>query len=484
METTPPRILPIVAAAVAVALFTTAFQVRGCGALVWLAFVPLLVILPRASQSGAQAIGFAAGFAAYAIGFRWFAHLFGAPAVVLWSLLALFVTVFCELVRSLPMKMPAWQRALLAGCFWVALEYIRCEQWPLRFSWLAPGYAFRESLVGLRAASWIGVYGLSFAIVTMAAGAAWSRKRVAAGFLLLAIAVAAIPVRPSARHGAAQGGRVVLVQSSSTSRASLLQMGDKALAGAPKPTLLVWPEYVIQFTEEETPDAYAALRRAAHARGVTLVYGGLRAHGQSQDSAAYVVGPDGKSLGCYEKHNPLPFFKDGEPGAAYPVFHWRVADGDAPFGVTICYDLSFERNARRLAGNGARFLVVPSMEPEDWPRVEQYEHAMAAPLRAAENGVGIVRCSTPGPSQIVDAHGAVLLSQPAGQWGALTWDGAPPMGSGQRTPYNRAGWLLPYLCQFVTVCYIACRFVAARRSDGVKPSGPAISGGSRRCRQP
>lgn len=457
--------------AATVAIMTAAFPPFDCGVIALFALVPLLVVIPLLSGRAVEWLGFLTGLAFYAIGFRWFAAIFGFPAIALWGLLALFTAVFCVLVRSLPENTPVGWRLFLIPCFWVAIEYVRCEQWPLRFSWLALGYSQVHAHHLLPLAGIVGVYGLSMVLVLAAAytaelarirlwwGAAFA---VVLAFVLWPLYHVAVD---SEATPTADTGRLVLVQSHSHSVAVLQQLSEKSMEGPPIPTMVVWPEYTVQWTPAESPETYSSIRKWAASRHVTLVFGGMTGRGgKKYSSAAFVVGPDGAGLGHYEKHNPLPFFQDGEPGSAYPTFNWRVGSRDIPFGVTICFDLSFERNARLLARNGARMLVVPSVEPSEWPRIEQDQHAMVAAMRAVENGVGVVRCSYPGPSQIVGPRGFDGREFAAGDEGTLVW--VPRAGAGRRTAYNRYGWLLPYACQAVTLGWIGLcirrRFVATR----------------------
>lgn len=476
-------LVALVAGALTVALYSLCFPPFNLSYLAWFAPAPLLVVIPRLSLRGTEWFGFLTGYALYAINFRWLYAIFGFPAVALWGLLALFMAVFCVLVRALPPQYSLRRRLLLIPCFWVAVEFVRCEQWPLRFSWLAMGYSQHNSPLFLPLAGYVGVYGLSFLILAIAVCTAsawrwrwWLPVVLAAGaiFLLLPATMRddAIKDRPTA-----QTGQVVLVQSGSHSADVLMRMSETALTDGSVPTLVVWPEYVLQNTDKEDPEAYARMRNWAAKRQVTLVFGGMTSRGDTEySSAAYVVGPTGQTFGVYEKRNPLPFFKDGKPGTAYPVFDWYVGDRKIPFGATICFDLSFERNARILAGNGARVIVVPSVENAEWPRLEQSQHGIVAPLRAVENGVGILRCSAPGPSQIVAPTGRVRHSLASGSAGVIV--GFPGYGDGRRTAYNRYGWLLPYFCQMVTVSWTGWLLREAIRKR--RRSGPDCAS-SQRC---
>jgi apolipoprotein N-acyltransferase len=462
-ERTSPLSVVLAGAATA-ALLTSAFPPWNVPIVAWFALAPLFYVIPRLSWRGVEWLGFLTGLAFYAFNFRWFYDIFGFPAIGLWGILALFFAAFCVLVRSLPPDVPTWQRVLLTGCFWVAVEFVRCEQWPLKFSWLALGYSQHDA--PFRAIySWGGVYWMSFLIAGFAAWLASARRfqRLAPVTLLAGAFVVMLPSR-FIDPDVTGIGSVVAVQTPAPSVADQMRLSDAEFARGGAPALMAWPEYTVQQTPDEAPEVYADLGRWAKAHHTTLVFGGVAPRGDEKfSSAAYVIGPDGRRLGVYEKHDPLPFFQDGEPGSGYPVFPLEVDGRSLPFGVTICFDLCFERSARRLVTNGARLLVVPSEEPPDWPRLEQEQHAIIAPVRAAENGVGILRASAPGPSQSVVSDGNVLQSLPSGSSGVMpgaSYDPPP-----YRTFYNRIGWLFPWLCQATTALWII-RFIRMRRRGG------------------
>jgi apolipoprotein N-acyltransferase len=249
------------------------------------------------------------------------------------------------------------------------------------------------------------------------------------------------------------------VQSRSPSLGQQQRLTEAAMAEGQRPALVVWPEYTLQQTPEENPEAYAEVSSWAKLHRVTLVFGGVANRGDNKfSSAAYVLGQErpsdeyGKLLGDYEKHDPVPFFQDGEPGTDYPFFSWSVGDKAYALGALLCFDLSFERNARRMAMNGGWLLAVPSEEPPDWPRLEQQQHALIAPVRAAENAVGILRASAPGPSQMVGTTGRVMDSLPIDAEGTLLYP--TPKSRLGPSRYARQGWRIPWLCQGVTVLWL------------------------------
>src|SRR5205823_10539131 len=104
-----------------------------------------------------------------------FAKLFGAFAGVLWLVGELPFGIFLVLLNFAHQRLgPTWAMCL-TPMLWTGTEYFRSEVWSLRFAWLLPGQA-AALLPGVR---WnaIGVYGLGFVYVTLAALAVGPRER-------------------------------------------------------------------------------------------------------------------------------------------------------------------------------------------------------------------------------------------------------------------------------------------------------------------
>jgi predicted amidohydrolase len=177
------------------------------------------------------------------------------------------------------------------------------------------------------------------------------------------------------------------------------QQGTAALPESTKgivPTLAVWPEYSFEFDARGDDGTWQALQKVARDTGTALVFGSVHERGNDRySSAAYVVDAGGRSLGLYEKHNPLPFFQDGEPGTGYPLF--RIPGRVHPsrqtldMGALICFDLSFERNAISAADLIARVAAryrVRDLTLEE-PEIEEiirrvYEGDAIPPFPAGE----------------------------------------------------------------------------------------------------
>jgi predicted amidohydrolase len=114
---------------------------------------------------------------------------------------------------------------------------------------------------------------------------------------------------------------------------------------------------------------------------IYLVAGMLERVGSTTHNTAVLIGPDGKLIGRYRKHDLEHELFRNTPGTEYPVF-------DTPFGkigLMICADRRNQGLVRRLAANGAEIVLCPSGGM--WGPVRN-DHFLQA--RSRENGVPIV----------------------------------------------------------------------------------------------
>ncbi|MDG2308488.1 MAG: carbon-nitrogen hydrolase family protein [Candidatus Binatia bacterium] len=193
------------------------------------------------------------------------------------------------------------------------------------------------------------------------------------------------------------------------------------------PEMFLWrgPENDIP-AAAETLDGPSVARLAALAQStsVTLVAGSFYercASGGLPFNTTVVFGPDGGRLGVYRK---IHLFDVSIPGRVEARESDRMRAGDdvtcvdtplGRLGLSICYDLRFPELYRRLAGDGATMVCVPSA----------FTHATGAAhwevllrARAIENQIYVIAPNQVGPtkdgpqvwggSSIIDPWGAVL----------------------------------------------------------------------------
>jgi predicted amidohydrolase len=108
---------------------------------------------------------------------------------------------------------------------------------------------------------------------------------------------------------------------------------------------------------EPIPDGKFFQRLAALAdkRDIFLIAGMLEADGDKRYNTAVLIGPDGKLLGKYRKHNLEHELVRNTPGDQTPVFHTPLGK----IGIMICADRRDPPLVKRLA-EGADLLICPS----------------------------------------------------------------------------------------------------------------------------
>lgn len=425
-------------AATAVAAFFLAHSLASLGWLIAVYVFALVQLTRTATPASAFFIGFAAGFAVFAGGLAFLFGIFGPFAVFLWTVGGFWIALFAWLGQLAVARFGHRAAVVLLSCLWIALEYTRSELYWLRFSWLAPGYAFAGNGLTLPT-SWLGVYGIGFALVLLS-GCLWRLSRrnavFAAAAALIALAIAfQFPSQASADNdepptqGKTSAPLIAGIQMEFPSPTMLLAELDRVVARWPDVDIVVLSEYTLDGPPTN------AVRQWCRRRAKYLILGG-KAPVAGDDRAfyntAFVVGPSGEVVFEQAKAVPIQFFLDGRPA---PVQHlWRSPWGK--IGICICYDLSFSRVTDELIRQGAELLIVPTMDVTHWGRRQHELHAMVAPSRAAEYGVPIVRVCSSGISQIVDDRGGVRATLPYPGQGA-SFALRVPLAASPTVPFDR-----------------------------------------------
>jgi apolipoprotein N-acyltransferase len=118
------------------------------------------------------------------------------------------------------------------------------------------------------------------------------------------------------------------------------------------------------------------------------------------------------------------------------------------FGTLICYEIIFPDLVRRLAKNGASFLVNITNDAWFGRTSAPYQHLSMAVLRAVENRRAVARAANTGISAFIDANGNIVqqtsLFTPASITGII-------FKKGERTFYTNYGDVFALLCGGISV---------------------------------
>ena len=472
-----------------------AFQPTALWPLMPLAFVVLLQLLRSAGNlRSALALGWMFGFGQFVIGLNWIATAFtyqaAMPAWLGWIavlLLSLYLAVYPMLAAGLGWQLGRRRSTALvlalAGA-WTITEWLRAGIFT-GFAWNPVAVTLADTPL-LRSAAIIGTYGLS-AVVVLIGGLLWlavQRRWKPAGaitaslLLLFLFPTAEVPdhslsIRP-VRIVQPNIGQQDKWTPGFAERAAV-QLGTLSNSGERHyPRLLFWPEAAITEPLEDARSGehramadYERTRAAALIQtGDTLLTGGIALSsrdGVTVDGAAnsvFVIDPDGKVRGRYDKAHLVPY---GEYLPMRPLLSAiglsRLAPGNVDFipgpgprtidlgrawgkvGFQLCYEIIFSGEVvdRR---NRPDFIFNPSNDA--WfGRWGPPQHLAQARLRAAEEGLPVIRSTPTGISAIVDGRGRIVDSIGWREAGVI--DGVIPPAALQPTLFSRLGNWLPLL---------------------------------------
>jgi apolipoprotein N-acyltransferase len=381
--------------------------------------------------------GLAVGLLIGVVRLEFFWRIFSGGAIGLWLVFSFWIGLFVALARLCLRRIRSPWAWLPLPFIWCGLEYFRSELYPLRFSWLSPGFAFGAAPWHLPF-SHAGAYGLGFLLMSLACAAAflWRRSKIQSLAVLLlglgalrlwGLAGGTAPAQPLTASV-----RVAGVQMEFPSEQEVLVRLNEVIRKHPEAELLVLSEYTfLEPVPEKIKDWCRAHRRH-------LIVGGKDpAPGNNFYNTAFVISPAGEIVFRQVKSVPIQFFKDGLPAPEQKL--WDSPSGK--LGICVCYDLSYSRVVDRLVNLGAEGLIVPTMDVFDWGERQHELHARVAPLRAAEYGLPIFRLASSGISQVVDRTGRVLAAAPCPGDGAILAGTLELRGPG-RLPLDR--WLAPF----------------------------------------
>lgn len=322
----------------------------------------------------------------------WLFGLFGVVAAPLIGLFGLYFGLFAALV-GLTRGYPPWVRAVLAGLFAVGVEWLRGDAWYLRFPWYAVPHALAAQPAWIAPVRWLGAYGYTWLIWSIAGAGAFSRICVWAAFLFLpASAFLLAPVTPADR-------RAQLVQTESSH--DLEALFPKL--GADQVDLIVLPEYAYFSSYQSILAGHNSPADLARKSSCPVVFGAIDGNLSDPEfqNVAVVLDSRGEVLGTFPKQRPVPLFHDGTAGDRRPVF--PVDAGT--LGVAVCYDFDAPEIAGSLVAAGATVLVAPTFDARSWGQTQHIHHELLLRLRAVETDRWIVRAASSGRSEAVSPRG-------------------------------------------------------------------------------
>ena len=416
----------------------------------------------------------------------------------------------------------AWKTILLTPAVvvvGVGFEYARSVVGG-GFPWNPLGVSQYRNLGLIQCAEWFGVSGVSALVLLLNAGVAFTVLRYLPGRasrkyrphveLFLGVVAVALCFRAGMlmiRANTPPYGTLVLagVQPAiaqekkwtqdqvDSNHAVLRRLTEEAVALAPPPDLVIWPETATPYpvnSENESLDLVQDLTRL----GVPLLAGSMVLEG-SQDNpqcfnSSLLFDPAGKVAGRYDKQHLVPFgeyipFSGVLPflGRLAPM-GWNCSSGSkatlfrageagTPFSILICFEDIMSRLSRKAVLAGARLLVNQTNDAWFDRSAGPDQHLAHCVFRSIENRVPVVRVANSGISCLIQPNGRIegaTVNNRDEAPGARVcqWLVHAPSREGRFTFYTRHGdrvFAIP--CAVAAALCFMLAFAAARRKSDV-----------------
>ena len=444
-------------------------------------------------------IGYAFGLGQFAVGLNWIATAFtyqaAMPAWLGWIavvLLSLYLAVYPALATGLAWRFGRDNRValllVLAGA-WAITEWLRATMFT-GFAW-NPEAAALASTPLITIGALIGTYALS-GLVILLGGAVWLEYYRRWLPLVVIFSVTAVlwllpssPVPDDPLTIRNLGVVQPNIGQQDKWRPGFDEEAARRLAGlsgpaGEDPRLLLWPEAAITDpVEDARTDEHQAMANFQRTRATSLLgprdvllTGGIAIaardgiHVDGAANSIYALGPGGTIRGRYDKAHLVPY---GEYLPMRPLLSAiglsRLAPGDLDFtsgpgprtidlggdwgkvGFQLCYEIIFSGQVVDEA-NRPGFIFNPSNDAwfGSWGPPQ---HLAQARLRAAEEGLPVIRATPTGVSAVIDARGNLVKSLPWRTAGAI--DAVLPSPARTAPLFARFGNLIPILLGFAFI---------------------------------
>ena len=364
-------------------------------------------------------------------------HAWMAPFALLF--LAAGLALFWGLAFGLAARVPQRGLRLLALiAAWSLAEFGRAYLFT-GLPWAAFGQFWIDSPAAVLL-PWIGPHGI--AMLTLAAvlplGLIRQKPLLAIAPLLATLALLwLLPVPPAAVLTAKT---VRLVQPNAPQdqkwhpeyRWGFVRRQLSYTSAQPRPDLIVWPETAVPQLLNTADDILAAIAEAAD--GVPVITGIQRYQDQRYFNSLVVLDASGVPGQIYDKAHLVPFgeyvpFGDVLARFGITGFASQTGSGyaagpgpqilDLAIGKAlplICYEAVFPQ-LLNAAPERADMLIQITNDAWFGTYSGPYQHLVQARMRAAEQGLPMIRVANTGVSAMIDGHGRIRESLPLGEAG-------------------------------------------------------------------
>jgi apolipoprotein N-acyltransferase len=490
------------------------FPKIGLWPLVWVCQAPLMIASYREPSSfRSLLLGAVAGLVFFFGTCHWIAGVLlnygGLPwigAQLLFFLLALYLSSFYAVFSWAFARLSLSAHSIsfwLAPALWVSTEYLRAQVLT-GFPWCLLGYGLVDAVKVSQIAKWTGVYGLSFAAISVSAFVAEvivrpSRSaalRLASVVLCLTLAAVWTGREPDkATH------LVRIVQTNidldqkldGVAKSSLLDELAKLSIPSEEPQinatsdgvrLVLWPETPAAFYFNHDDEFRQRMENIATSARAYFFLGfvdfrrpsGGEAEKEPYNSVA-MISPEGRPISQYDKVHLVPFgeyipyqnlfffvdkisteagnFRPGDRVVVTSLGNHRSA------GTFVCYEAVVPDLVRQFARDGSQLLVNVTNDAWFGESAAPFQHLAMARMRAIENHRYLLRAANSGISAIIDPHGRIINTVPRNQRTFLEGH----FGFETRmTVYSQYGDIFAWLCLVVSAAAVIWRGLKGKKA--------------------
>ena len=444
-------------------LLFLSFPKYGLGIIAWIALVPLLFALKRATSLRAGLIvGFINGIVSYIGILYWivyvvvnYGHLPYYAAISVMLLLAAYLSIYIALFAAgiVYFSGKGIPRVFIAPVLWTCLEYGKSYLFT-GFPWENLAYSQYLNTSLIQAVDITGIYGVSFIIVLVNVIIFDILNEKFKGTRLLAeVVLGCTLMLIIINYGNVQVNKIdESLKASESMDVTLIQgnisqhikwnprfqletvnvYNDLSLQlKSSNPGLIVWPETAVPFYFQDFNELHNKIVNIAQVSGEWLLFGGpsyFRECIGNEDcisyfNSAFLLSPTGEIIDRYDKVHLVPYGEYVPLRSVFP-FISKLAVGAGDFhsgngynpltlnnkklGVLICYEGIFPEASRTYKNMGVDLLVNITNDAWFGRTSAPYQHLSMTVFRAVENRLYVIRSANTGISSVIDPAGRII----------------------------------------------------------------------------
>jgi len=432
--------------------------------LMWIAFVPVLLVSAETSSwrvaAGVAALSMLLG----SLNILYYLHVVLQAPVTAWlvpaSVAALLFAAGVLLFRSLLHRGAVFSAVVALPAFWTVCEYLASFV-PANGTAGSLAYTQESCLPILQVACLTGPWGITFLLLLFPSAVAggWYLRRtrdlqavrvvgsalavIAGAVLFGAIRLAAPHAQQSIKVGLLDTDTVFFADTAPEMRELIKRYAEGAEALARQGAkIVVMPEKIGLLLDRDTMTVNPILQSVADRTGATLVIGVLHVASGDSFNEARIYTPD-QPIATYHKQHMLPLFESKlKPGNSLAL----LSNPAASIGVAICKDMDFIHPALDYGRVGIALLLDPAWDFD----ADRTWHGHIAIMRGVEGGYAVAHAAKHGLLTVTDDRGRILgeVRTNTGPFASLSVD--VPLRHDQ-TAFDRLGAWFPGLAVLLLI---------------------------------